>query len=472
VPGDKIKYDGIEYIGEQVDVIEERPEIATPLKTVPPVRLFEAEEIEEKVAVVDERSLPLRVWHGLCSALEWLFGVFSLLVGLAALGTIPIAQFLSLGYLLEASGRVSRSGRIRDGFVGVRKAARMGSLVFGTWLMLLPLRFVNEMWYSAYLIDAESRVTGRWRVGLLVLTVLMVGHILLAWYCGGRLRHFFWPLLAPPLFVMWLVRRVIASETLRPVVKPVVGSISPRLLADVTRVPPLTAWFPPAILLAGLLRGRMYSEARDAVCDFVIGLRLPHYFWLGVRGFAGAVAWLFVPIMLLIGATKLPVGLAVLAGLIGSLLLTIVLLYLPFMQAHFAAENRFVAMFELGQVRAMFRRAPIAFWFALLITLLFALPLYLLKIEYLPRETLGLPSAVFVAFIFPARVLTGWAVGRARKREKPRFFLFRWMSRLAALPVVGMYVLIVYLTQYLSWYGSWSLLEQHAFMLPAPFLGL
>ncbi len=463
--------DEIQYIDEQIDVVDEQPATSAPPKPVPPMRLFDAEEVDEKVVVVDERSLPLRTWHGVCAVLEWLFGVFSLLVGLAVLATIPIVQFLSLGYLLEASGRVARSGRIRDGFVGVGKAARVGSLVLGTWLMLLPLRFVSEMWYSAYLIDAESRVTGAWRVGLVVLTVLMVAHILLAWYCGGRLRHFFWPLLAPPLFGMWLIRGVIASELLRPVVKPVIGSISPRLLADVTRVPPLTAWFPPAILLAGILRGRMYREARDAVWDFVIGLRLPHYFWLGVRGFAGAVAWLFVPVILLIGATKLPVGAAVVAGLAGAFLLTIVMLYLPFLQAHFAAENRFVAMFELGQVRAMFRRAPIAFWFALLITLLFGLPLYLLKIEYLPRETMGLPSAVFVAFIFPARVLTGWAVGRGRKREKPRFFLFRWMSRLAALPVVGMYVLIVYLTQYLSWYGSWSLLEQHAFMLPAPFLG-
>jgi hypothetical protein len=142
------------------------------------------------------------------------------------------------------------------------------------------------------------------------------------------------------------------------------------------------------------------------------------------------------------------------------------------MQAHFAAENRFVAMFEIGTVRRMFQRAPIAFWFALLITLGFSLPLYLLKIEYVPRETVWLPSVVFVVFILPARMITGWALARSEKREEPRYFLFRWGARFGALPLVVFYAFIAYFTQYLSWYGSFSLFEQHAFLTPVPFLGL
>ena len=39
------------------------------------------------------------------------------------------------------------------------------------------------------------------------------------------------------------------------------------------------------------------------------------------------------------------------------------------------------------------------------------------------------------------------------------------------LPVVAAYVLIVFLAQYTSWGGLWSLYEQHAFLLPVPFLG-
>ena len=63
-------------------------------------------------------------------------------------------------------------------------------------------------------------------------------------------------------------------------------------------------------------------------------------------------------------------------------------------------------------------------------------------------------------------------LARARKREQPRFFLFRWTARLGTLPVVVIYVFFAYFTQYLSWYGSFSLFEQHAFLTPVPFLGL
>ncbi|MFM9115023.1 MAG: hypothetical protein ACKOU6_02550 [Planctomycetota bacterium] len=113
-----------------------------------------------------------------------------------------------------------------------------------------------------------------------------------------------------------------------------------------------------------------------------------------------------------------------------------------------------------------------ASWFSLLVMLLFALPLYLLKIEFLQREVAWLPSLVFVAFIAPARLLCGWALGRARRRERPRFFLSWLTAGPAMIPIVLFYVFIVYLSRYTSWYGSWSLFEQHAFLLPVPFLGL
>ena len=39
--------------------------------------------------------------------------------------------------------------------------------------------------------------------------------------------------------------------------------------------------------------------------DFFVGLRLPYYFWLGLRGFVGAVVWLVVPVSLLAAASRL-----------------------------------------------------------------------------------------------------------------------------------------------------------------------
>jgi hypothetical protein len=359
------------------------------------------------------------VLGGIASAWEWLFGAVTLIVGLAVLAALPGLQFLTLGYLLEAGGRVGRTGRLRDGFIGVRTAARVGSIVLGTWLMLLPLRLVSSLWLSAELVDPGGPYARGWHLALTALTVLMVVHIVIACSRGGRLRHFLFPFTNP----VWLVCR--------------------------------------------LMRGGYYAEARDAVWDFVTALRLPHYFWLGLRGFAGGFLWLVLPISMIAAGRQAPA-----LGFLGGLLLAGVLLYLPFLQMHFAAENRFAALFEVGAVRRKFKRAPWAFAFALFVTLLFALPLYLFKIEIVPREAAWLPSLVFLVFIFPSRLLAGWAYGRAGRRSRPRHWFFRWTGRLAMLPMALWYVLIVFFTQYTSWDGVWSLYEQHAFLLPVPFTGL
>jgi hypothetical protein len=356
------------------------------------------------------------------SVLEWLFGAATLLLGLAVLAALPLLQFLSLGYLLEAGGRVARTGRLREGFIGVRPAARLGGMVLGSWLLLVPVRFVAGLAHSAQIIDPGGRVAHGWRTFLLILIGLTALHVAAACARGGRLRYFFWP-----FNIFWMLRR----------------------------------W----------AQGGYWAEARDAVWDGVVELQLPYYFWLGFRGFVGALAWLVLPISLLaVGRLASPA--AVLVGFLGALALGIVLLYLPFLQMRLAATNRLAAVFEWRVVRADFRRAPWAFAFAFVLTLLFALPLYLLKIEMVPREAAWLPSVVFIAFIFPARMLTGWALARAAQRQSPRHWFFRWTGRLPLLPAVAFYVLIVFFTQYTSWNGLWSLYEQHAFLLPVPFFGI
>src|SRR5690606_5931956 len=124
------------------------------------------------------------------------------------------------------------------------------------------------------------------------------------------------------------------------------------------------------------------------------------------------------------------------------------------------ATHRLSAMFEVRALRQQFVRAPIAFFIALLFTLALAVPLYLLKIEIVPREAAWLPSLLFVISIFPARLLSGWALARGAQRQTPRMWPVRWGSRLAMFGVALVYVLLAYFTQYLSWYGVWSLYEQ------------
>lgn len=355
-------------------------------------------------------------------AVEWVFGVLTLGVGLAAFAVIPILNLLSLGYLLEVSARVARTGRLRNGFIGVRKAAVVGRIIAGTWLVLWPARFVSGMWQDAELIAAGSGKAVGWKIFLIVLTLFTAWHVVWACLRGGKLRHFLWP--APVRFVRWL------------------------------------------------LGGAEVGDVRSQVLDYVAGLRLMHYLKLGAKGFAGAVVWLIVPVGILVLASTLSPGAGALLSLLGGGLLFFTAIHLPFLQAYFAMENRFGAMFELRRVRKLFNRAPVAFWVALLVTLLLSLPLYLLKIEFPPKDLAWLPSLLFVLFILPARMLTGWALARAQRREEPRHFFFRWGARLAAIPVAGFYVLFVYLTQYLSWNGPISLLEQHAFLVPAPMLSL
>jgi hypothetical protein len=363
-----------------------------------------------------------RVLRAIGSGLEWLFGAVVLLLGLAVLAALPLLQFLSLGYLLEAGGRVARTGQLREGFIGVRQAARLGGIVMGSWVLLLPVRVIAGLAHSAQIIDPGGRVAQGWRVGLFVLIGLTAMHIGAACARGGKLRYFLWP-----FNIFWLLRR--------------------------------------------LSRGGYYVEARDAVWDMARSLRLEYYFWLGLRGFVGALVWLGLPITLLaLGRVHLPI--APLIGFLGALLLALVLIYLPFLQMRLATFNGFSAIFELRAARADFRRAPWAFAFAFVITLLFALPLYLLKIEIVPREAAWLPSLVFILFIFPARLLTGWAMSRALCRSTPRHWFFRWTGRLPFLPAAAFYVLLVFFTQYTSWNGVWSLYEQHAFLVPVPFFGM
>ncbi len=120
------------------------------------------------------------------SAGEYVFGCATLFVGLAVLATLPVLQLMSLGYLLEAAGRVARTGRVTAGLIGVRKAARLGSIVLGTWLLLLPLRLVSLLSGSARLIEPNGGAERFWAIVLWALTAFFVLHVaMLAGGVGG-----------------------------------------------------------------------------------------------------------------------------------------------------------------------------------------------------------------------------------------------------------------------------------------------
>lgn len=362
------------------------------------------------------------IFGKIASGTEWLFGLASMMMALAILAAVPVLQFLSLGYMLETAGRIARTGKFTSGFIGIRLAARVGGVVGASWLLLLPLRYLSDVAYSASIIDPAGPRAGQLRFLVLILTYLLGFHICMAIARGGKIRFFLWP-----FNFVWVYRK----------------------------------W----------KQGNAYAKARDATWDLLVSLRLHYYFWLGFRGFVGALFWLVFPATLL-ALGHAPTPIAPIFGFAGALWLAVMVLYLPILQTRMAAENRFRAMFEWREARYVYGRAPWAISFATVLALLFAIPLYLFKIESLPNEALWLPSLVFMMFIFPARFLMGWAIGRAYKRTTPRHWFFRWTGRLPLLPAALFYVLFVFLSQYTSWNGILSLYEQHAFLLPVPFFGM
>lgn len=368
-------------------------------------------------------SAPGRIARRLGRGFDSVVGAVTIIPVLAVISALPVLNLLSLGYLLEASGRVARSGRLRDAWVGLREFAVIRKILLAAWIAMLPVRLVLSFWRDAELIAPGSANAMALRVLLIVLIVLVTMHLLWAVVRGGKWRHFLWP--APLRFLRWIG--------------------------------------------AGWDWRKLWSGVRDGLRQ----LRLWHFFRLGALGFAGALLWLALPVLILMAASKFAnPGVSFLTSLLGSILLGIAVLHLPFLQTRFALTGRFREFLEPGSARRSFRKAPVSFWLALAATLLFALPPYLLKIELTPDEVAWLPNIVFVLLIFPARALLGWSLARAERRETPRTWVSRWAARLAALPVVAVYVFFVWFSQYLSWHGSLGLLEQHAFLVPAPLLGL
>src|SRR5262249_6827442 len=149
----------------------------------------------------------------------------------------------------------------------------------------------------------------------------------------------------------------------------------------------------PLVLLIRIIEGGYYTRCRDAVWQFVQPGQLLACAWMGLRGFAGAFLWLVLPISLLaLGRVVPPVR------FLRAWLLAIVLVFLPFAQIHFAARNDLRAFADFRGVWRVWDKAPWACTVALIVTLAFALPLYALKLEMIPREVAWLPSLVFIVF--------------------------------------------------------------------------
>lgn len=347
----------------------------------------------------------------------WTFlcGAVGLVLGLSVIAAIPVLQLATLGWFLEAEGRIGRTGSARGALPGVDTAARLGAALLGLLLVSLPWLVLNGYLQDARLLDPSSDVTrgltrATWLVG-----VASAAHAGVALARGGRFLFFVRPLSN----WLWAVRAIAAGPALEPTWRRAVASVQ--------------------------------------------GLRVPHYLGLGAQGLVAGFAWLALPTALLALGGANP-----LLALLGALLLVVILPWLLAAQARLASEGRFGAAFELREVRRRIARAPLANAVALVLVLGLALPLYLLKIEPVPRDALWLPAVFFIVAALPGRVASGWAYARGA-REGRAHPLLRVLGLAVALPAAGAYVFVLVFSQLFSWYGGVSLFAHHAFLLPVAF---
>lgn len=355
------------------------------------------------------RPLLRQAWEG---AWTLALGGLGLLVGLAALAAVPVLQFATLGWLLEAEGRLARGEGLRGALPGLRRAVPWGAACLGCGLLALPLLILASYAADAQLLAPGSAQAVNLTRASLGYGVLAFGHAALALAAGrGRLLNF-----ARPLHNL-------------------------RLLWTRRRDPEASLW----------------RELRE----HALALRLPHYLRLGWFGFLVGAAWLGPPTLLL--SLKRP-----LLSVVGALGLVCLLRPALVAQARVAREGRLRAGFELGALRDDLRRAPLSIALALTLSLALALPLYLLKVELLPRDALWLPALVFLVALWPGRIAAGWAQRRAARPGRAPWPL-RLLGLAIALPSSGAYVFFVFFSQYFGWRGAAGLFAHHAYLLPVAF---
>ncbi len=396
-----------------------------------------------------------------------IWSVAWLLVLLAFVTAIPVFQLMALGYLLFVAGRLASGETLANSVRGIDRAGKIGVALTALGLASLPSQLLTHWESVAAIIQPGSGTAETLRVSAIALAVFATIYLWWAWARGGTLRHYLWP--EPVRFVKQVWR--------------------PTFWSDVS----LRLW------------------------DFVLSLRLPMLFWLGLRGAAGTLVWL-VPAMVIMVVTR--EGQHAAAGLLGGLCLLVlgyILMVLPALQANYAAENRLAALFEFRRVRRDSQFAPWSYAGALLVALvLMPIPLYLLKIEATPEEIVWLPCLVFVAFMLPARMATGLALRRGRRlrraaesdavmastattdpsgmpvaervtaeigvTEVQRSGQFasgfwptasRWTVRgLVAPAIVAVYLFVLFGSQFTSWDGVDTWVRQHALLVPVPFVGI
>jgi len=343
-------------------------------------------------------------------------GIVALLAVLAVLARIPWLQFVGFGYVLAASGHVARSGRLRNGALGLQEFSHLVVLAATALPWLTAGLLIRRLVADSYLIDPSSAARrlalyGGWFTIALIATHLIVGLLR-----GAAPRNFY----QPRQSLKWLIAR-----------------LRDRSLARV-----------------------VFNRVAAASATF----HLPLLAWLGGFCFVSSWLWLALPAWLLSHGTMHPEQ-----AWVGGILLAAIAFVLPIIQARFAAIPHWTTVFDLSGAWRSFARAPLRWTLAGSIALLLPLPLYALKLYRFPVGLLWMASGIVVAVTFLIRLVTGWALAGSDPGQRPRSPWIVWPCRAVLLIVATTYAVIVYYMQYFEWSGAAGLWKQHAFLLPNVF---
>jgi hypothetical protein len=356
--------------------------------------------------------------------LQLMIGAVTLLVLLTVAAAIPLLNLIALGYLLEVEGRVAHRGRLSEALPLLPAVMRIGSVLVGIALCLIPLMLLADFTADAYYIAPQGTATRLWIATLIAVAMLAAVHITLALACGGKPACF----LRPIRNIRWL------REQLR--------------------------------------AGDYGSPAHRALRSFFAALRPAHLFWLGVRGFFGSWVWLALPTALYGARWYADASWSRPIMLAGGACLLPVLAWVPFLQVRLAVENRWSAMFEVRDVRELFRHAPLAWAVATAGLYALSVPLFLYSVQFrmhapFPLEFWWDLALISIACTFPARVALGWVYHCATVRG-PAWIGWIWFSRLLIVGSLALYVWLLYHTPLTHESRPWQL-EHHALVLPIPF---
>ena len=356
-------------------------------------------------------------------------GLVCLVAVLALTTSVPVLNVLALGYLMEAQGRVARTGKFRSAFFLVPAAQRLSGILLAVWLWLLPVQFLAHAARDSWLLVPGGSTAWLWTSLLAIASTLIAVHLLLSVARGGAWWRF---------------------------VRPVSNA---RQLATHLR------------------RGEYWHDAHHAVYEFAGALQLPQLVRLGLLAYAAAYIWLTVPTLLFTSLDDVTSTWQLLAFLAGGVALTATLLWLPLLLTHVAAEGRWGAIFEFTTTRTLAGRTPFRWALATAILLACsAVPLLyaaLFKIRIPPHDAKWDLMLVFLVTVVPARLLVAWVYHGAMQRLDSRStwlrHIWQWGNGMVLFAGVGFYVYFLDLASTGGELGELSIWQFHALLLPLPF---